>query len=128
MRPHSTSFPQLGLADHHLRQLDAHKGEAAGEADQDAGEADADEHHPVAARRGRVVGTVQQDEAEAAHSEEERRRQTLHDVLAVDAVRQERHLMQTRRLSVNQEWESGMWTACEQGDAFGENVLLVRCL
>ena len=84
------------LPPHHSRQLDAHEGEAAGEADQDAGEADADEHHTVAARRGRVVGAVQQDEAQAAHGEQERRRQALHDVLAVDAVRQERNLMWTR--------------------------------
>ena len=64
---HNSTPPPGG----HLRQLDAHEGEAAGKADQDAGEADADQHHAVAARRGRVVRAVQQDEAQAAHREQE---------------------------------------------------------
>ena len=72
---------------HHISgQLHSHKHSAHEERQQDANKGDAKEQDAIESRRGRLVRLIQHDESQSAHGEEEARGQSLHDVLAVDAV------------------------------------------
>ena len=76
----------------YVRQLHGHEDATHAEGDDDGDECDAQQQDAVEARRARVVGLVEQHEAEPTQTEEEARRQALHDVLAIDAVLHEGHL------------------------------------
>ena len=75
---------------HHVAgQFHSHEDAAHEEGKQDTDERDAEQQDAIESGRGRLVRLVQHDESETAHGEEKAGRQSLHDVLTVDAVRHE---------------------------------------
>jgi len=81
---------QNPLLIHHVAgQFHSHEDPTHEEGKQDADECDAEQQDTIESGRGRLVRLVQHDESETAHGEEEAGRQSLHDVLTVDAVRHE---------------------------------------
>lgn len=73
-----------------LRQLHPHENSGHEEAQQHTHKSNEEQQEAVEFRNIWRIGTVQNDEAETAHSEEEAGRQTLHDVLPVDPETQTR--------------------------------------
>ena len=75
-----------GLAVEVSWQFHLHEYPAAGEGDQEGGEAYELEHHPIEFWHSCRMGLVENDEAESAEEKHEAGRQALHYVLAIDAV------------------------------------------
>ena len=75
-----------------LREFYFHESVACRSADDDTGESNGDEEHPVELPGGGVVRVVQDDEPQAPQREHEGGGQALHDVLAVHPVRHEGNL------------------------------------
>ena len=76
-----------------LRQFDAHEDPTHEEGNEDAGKAHTQQQNAVEARHEWLVHLVQHNEAQATKGKHETGRQPLHDVLAIDTVWHERHLV-----------------------------------
>ena len=91
---------------HYSRQFHAHEHATHEEGHEDADKRDTQQQDAIQPRRRRLVRLVKDDEAESSEGEEEGGCQTFHDVLSVDSVLHERHLIKPQHGAGVQQWRN----------------------
>lgn len=79
------------LVEQIARKFHAHEDSAHEEGNQNAHGSHTQQQNAIQSRSAWLVSLVENDESETSHREQEARRKTLHDVLAINTILHERH-------------------------------------